>query len=1064
MTGYQKKRILGIFAPLTAFILAIALMFTLLPVTAFADDTATDDDGTKDVTYTDEFSYDSAADWTTSQGYTATIGNAGNDAAISGLLVDTLALNPNTGEFIDETGNIKTMINQTAMFYTKLLEAPYSIELGIYYASENASGPFGIALGSDSLTNNYAASDTAAHNDGFTVSYQGVSKHGWAGNESYRTTFTSGSMLGKEVRVVINVTDETTAAVEVYDAVTGADLLPQEHSLDFKDGVTANDKGYTDTDGYNGYFGFYVDSWISSESIITYAKITDDSNAVVYDDFSTYDTFATTQQDGGTFSPIDPSESDKLWVIKSASGAYEVSRYMRLMRGNELVLGNLGATNELVWIEDAAKMTGGVGAEYTVKFDYRNMANTWNSDANLMPSLAFVLNADTSVLTAGVAERSVSVAGSRTQFPALVYENDGLQVGIIGTGNEVKELEEAKISTDVYGDLYNVTVRMEQTGESVTKVSVDYFNSRNGNTYAGVYEVAQPINGYFAMIAKNSMVISGFRMYDKDDALIAASEFEGINVTTADRSKKIESTDSEFAWYIGTETNSITVFNEWGNATANKALVIHDRAGESNVFSYNAVVTEVVDGYTPREVMFEAQFDVSKASLNGGSFSFVFGGGQGSLSFDGTNVTAKHGSDTVGSAAAFALADSTAVRVVAESAGTLSVYAGESQTAALTADYSAYGANVFAGSVGFSAGGSAVVRVDSFELTMKGIRDYAVLEVTPRSVVSVGEKTDFMPDAYSDAVDDQSALSLVITLVPEEGDLVVIYGGSSDGDGSYTFTDKGNWTVNYELTNTAGLVTRDSYSFLVRYMGTGEDKVDVLRNNFENGLGDAWTSQGTVSAAGGAVTLAASSSVETVGTMPYFIMYFTVDSLDGSDFEITFGNCHDYENAFGIIFHSGENYVTLRNLKEETAAIEGNFDIFAQDGAQIKVVVLGNTVTVSARAANGPYDDLSKAIVTAEFAENLGMTYGKIGFRTAEETTAKLSDVRLYSLDASIDIDPDNAPPEEPETPPATEDPDEGGLPGWAIALIVVGAVVVVAAVVVAVVFVRKKGKKNEKN
>ena len=87
MTGYQKKRILGIFAPLTAFILAIALMFTLLPVTAFADDTATDDDGTKDVTYTDEFSYDSAADWTTSQGYTATIGNAGNDAAISGLLV-----------------------------------------------------------------------------------------------------------------------------------------------------------------------------------------------------------------------------------------------------------------------------------------------------------------------------------------------------------------------------------------------------------------------------------------------------------------------------------------------------------------------------------------------------------------------------------------------------------------------------------------------------------------------------------------------------------------------------------------------------------------------------------------------------------------------------------------------------------------------------------------------------------------------------------------------------------------------------------------------------------------
>ena len=250
-------------------------------------------------------------------------------------------------------------------------------------------------------------------------------------------------------------------------------------------------------------------------------------------------------------------------------------------------------------------------------------------------------------------------------------------------------------------------------------------------------------------------------------------------------------------------------------------------------------------------------------------------------------------------------------------------------------------------------------------------------------------------------------------------------------------------------------MTSYEYSFYARYLGTGEDKVDVLRNNFGDGLGDAWSSVGSVTASGGVVTLGASSSVETTGTMPFFILYFTVDSIAGDSFEITFGNCYNYENAYGIVFSRGESSVTLRNLAAPTAPIAGGFDIFDAAGATVRLTVMGDTVSLAVREKDQPYDALGDSIVTASFAENNGMTYGKIGFRTGENSGVSLSDVRLYSLDSSVLIDADNAPPDEP----TDEKPDNGGGNVGLIVGLSVGGAVIAAAAVVAIVLIRRKKK-----
>lgn len=217
-----------------------------------------------------------------------------------------------------------------------------------------------------------------------------------------------------------------------------------------------------------------------------------------------------------------------------------------------------------------------------------------------------------------------------------------------------------------------------------------------------------------------------------------------------------------------------------------------------------------------------------------------------------------------------------------------------------------------------------------------------------------------------------------------------------------------------------------------------------------------YTATGSVTAGKDGATLSPSSSVATKEKFTSFLLYIDV-TADGAAIEVSFGG----DNTLKF---TAENTIETALVKTggEREFDYGDF----KDGGIVSIEVMGSVVTVGVSARVAPEEFLYSPVAVYT-AEN---TLGEIKL-TVSGGTANVKYVNVFSLAGTVDIEPDDYDvndgkyPVKPAPAGVSETPTLGGMPAWAIALIVVGCVAVAAGAAVGTVFIvrsKKRGKEKK--
>lgn len=762
----------------------------------------------------------------------------------------------------------------------------------------------------------------------------------------------------------------------------------------------------------DGYFGMAFTKASKAKGNVMDVAFYKDGEVVDGDSFTDEATVAPANADAGAYR----------WkrVVSEDVGA--ISRVLRVVKNNELYDYGGSWPSELAYT--GFEFIGGIGAHYILKYDLTLMRSGW---------FGFVFNANK--VSAG--ERRINdntvLSGGRT-FAAFV---DGKVNTLVFGTDDGTVLGTEAISYD-YGRKMRVTMDMRQVGESETDLTMTfvYADDPQGQEHTAKFTVRQPLGGQISFSHSAEFLLSSLEVFDGEGKYLGGDDFSDKNTYQALTQE----------WFIGltaadTLKNFVAVedFGTYSEGTLN----FNEKAGVSSakvVSDYEVPAREA--GVDTREEMFGAEIEIDAQKL-GGSYAFYFGSGN-KIVVTKENIAAV-GTEGEIKSAAFVGEGVYTLSFSAKSTGEMLVEKDNEKV--FTADFG--DENAFVGGYGLevirSAAGDDISFVD-FSLNVTGIPTRPTLVIEKPTYLAVGKEIDLTPTVMSDELDSAEDMDLQITVVKVDGDTVAVK------DNKVTLPETGYYTVHYKLTNSHGLSAEDEFTARGIYRGEAENTVDKAFTDFLNGTQGWKVTSGTV--ASGKLIFGEDGSLTTEGIFIYFLADFSVKG----GFEIVFGNCRDYENAFGIAVNA-DNTVTLRNLYAADGTRNATLarDLrLGEDFASVRLKVIGSTVTLYGHAADDPLKFYELA--SFRFESDMPMTYGTVSVFGGSNT--EVSRAAVYSLDSGIEISPDDYDPAD-EGAGKHQKPVLGGSKGLIIGLSVGGAVLI-AAIAVAVVFIVRANKKKK--
>lgn len=259
-----------------------------------------------------------------------------------------------------------------------------------------------------------------------------------------------------------------------------------------------------------------------------------------------------------------------------------------------------------------------------------------------------------------------------------------------------------------------------------------------------------------------------------------------------------------------------------------------------------------------------------------------------------------------------------------------------------------------------------------------------------------------------------------------------------------------------ETTNSFGLSATDAFTARGIYRGEAVDTAPKLTTDC-TAPDEGFTHSGGAYGPSG-LTMANGQFLSTNYNFIYFLLYLRLDGLQEA-VELTFGECHDVDNAFSVKIAT-DGTVTLRNLLTESGTTQTTLaeNLRFSDAVCLKLSVIGPQVVLSGRAETAAlYTELARFT----FEDDMPATYGKIAVRAHGAMT--LSDVAVYTLDTSIPIDPDNYDPADEATGRRIKPLPPNPMRTVIIVCSVVGGVLVLSGAALTVVLVLRKKKSKRK-
>ena len=255
--------------------------------------------------------------------------------------------------------------------------------------------------------------------------------------------------------------------------------------------------------------------------------------------------------------------------------------------------------------------------------------------------------------------------------------------------------------------------------------------------------------------------------------------------------------------------------------------------------------------------------------------------------------------------------------------------------------------------------------------------------------------------------------------------------------------------------------------------------VDKIDGNFDKGIASTvYTASSGVTAKNSQASFTSGSTLQTVGKLDYFMVFFNITNAAGGDIEVTFGNSG--ASALGLVFKKDTNTISLENLTTSTGGTTAtltatsdsgdirNIDLFdaGSSPVEFKLQVIGSTVTLYAMKTGEPYDYLSTPVAQLTIGANDPASYGSIFFKADSGASFLLDNVKAYSLMPSVAISTENY-----VAPPVTNTNTVTVIPFWNAQKIAIAELSGIALVILAVIafliiilikFNKKKKKKAE--
>lgn len=731
--------------------------------------------------------------------------------------------------------------------------------------------------------------------------------------------------------------------------------------------------------------------------------------------------------DESTIAPFNSDAAGYMWKRIAAEDVGAGARVLRAVSGNEIY--NYGASWPSEFAYTGFEFVGGIGANYTVQYDITLMRSGW---------IGMIFNSNKMEAGERRINDNTALSGGRT-FAAFA---DGKLKTMVFGSDDGSKLEGEELSYS-YGRKMHVTMEMTQIGESETALDMSfiYADDPAQTKHATQFNIKQALKGQVAFSHSAEFVFSDLRIFDGEGKYVGGDDFSSENTYE----KVMEN------WYVGLTAadplkNYVVVedFGTYENGTLSFSEI--SGAGVSEIDSSFAVPAREA-GVDTRENMFGAVVEVRAGALSDGSYSFRFGDGN-SVKIEKDKISAL-GKNGVIAQADFVGEGEYALGFTAKSSGEMTVTKDGEKV--LTAAFG--GEETFVGAYGFSvtrAADKMDLALKTFELSVEGIPQHPVLSVEKPPYLAVGREIDLTPAVMRDETDDVSALELDITVKnTQSGKTVEVK------DNKVILPETGYYTVHYKLTNTHGLSAEDEFTARGVYRGEAVDLADKVVTDF-TGASAGWKiDKGAVS--NGNLQLSAGGSLSTEANFIYFLADFEVKG----SFELVFGQCRDYENAFGIAVNA-DNTVTLRNLYAQDGTRNAVLakDIALGEGvASVRLKVIGSTVTLYGRAESDPLKYYELA--SFKFESDMPVTYGTISLVAKEG--AALSRAAVYSLDSGIEIPPDDYDPSDEMTGKHPK-PVRGNKTGLIVGLSVGGAALIAGGACLAAVLIKKKNKANKAN
>lgn len=735
-----------------------------------------------------------------------------------------------------------------------------------------------------------------------------------------------------------------------------------------------------------------------------------------------YDTFTADY----TVSPFFADNTDGyVWkAVTSLSDRTQLNeKTLHVAPSNELIIRNGGWRTDFAYT--GYELVSGVGASYTVDMQVMIVNSSPTGDW-----LAWVNNA-------GVAAPGVR---SYDNPPAL----SACGGFVDGTVNTIFGSMDTEGSATAYQSNRKIDVRVTavQTGTSSTAVQFGfrYSDSLSADYATRTFFYNSPIGGNVTFTMAKTVVVYSLSITDAEG---------NTHVCPLNGMDSLDKAGESF--FIGLKQGDASCVAELVSRGAYddvSRVRMTDATPHGTAITSRYSVPERI-GTDTRDTMYDASLGLNITELTDSSGVEVVLGSSGKYlrltgnrleAYDGTVM--KSGADIVSSGKI-----RLDVKALADGSLTAGLYAAEEDAFVLRTTLEAeFAEEDFTGNLALRVynptGAAADVVFESFTVTLSGIPSQPTLVLPDIVYVPVGEPYDLTPAVMSDELDAPEQLTLSVTVSAPSGD------EEKAENAVYTFTAPGIYTVSYALTNTHGLSSSAQFSVRAIYRGSDENALDKLDEGMDSA--DNFDNDGVF--ADGKAVLSDGRYLYTKSSVRNFMAYFDISALEGSSFELVFGNCFDYDNAFGVKFGGGE--VVGRNLIGD--AVSCSLDGLAVP-AMIRLTVLGNSVSVALRRADTPYDYLYRDVATFAFADDMPVTFGKMGLVAGDGTTVTIDRLRVFSLESGIDIETE--PYEEDETTVRIKPlpPNYGLIIGLSVGI--GGGVLVIGAAAVCTVIVLKRRK-----